>query len=267
MNCLEATLSASTVKTLVYEDRSLWTRASYFCFCTSTAAEGMAAGVSSSARRRRRSFPRARWRFRDQAGGWCRQGSLTRNAAGGGGGGGGRAAGREVAGAAAGRAPATSPPPPPRAAAFRVKDPCRHHPPAWSRNLHRARGKLLRRRRAEPLTPAAMPSAAVLVQKQKYEARVHKLLSSYTKVFTVDADNVASKQFMDIRAGLRTLGAEVLMGKNTLMKRCIRKYVEKTGEEKWPAVADLLVGNIGLCFVKGGLNEAKDKIQEYKVGP
>lgn len=111
-----------------------------------------------------------------------------------------------------------------------------------------------------------MPSATVLVQKQKYEARVHKLLTDYTNVFTVDADNVSSKQFMDIRAGLRPLGAEVLMGKNTLMKRCIRKYVEKTGEEKWLAIADLLVGNIGLCFVKGDLNEAKDKIKEYKVG-
>ena len=38
------------------------------------------------------------------------------------------------------------------------------------------------------------------------------------------------------------------MGKNTLMRRCIRLYVERTGEEKWNALAEKLVGNVGIIF-------------------
>ena len=40
----------------------------------------------------------------------------------------------------------------------------------------------------------------------------------------------------------------VLMGKNTMMKRCIRVYAEEKGEEKWNVLLDYLVGNVGLIF-------------------
>jgi large subunit ribosomal protein LP0 len=40
----------------------------------------------------------------------------------------------------------------------------------------------------------------------------------------------------------------VLMGKNTLMKRCIRLYAERTKEEKWNVLLDYLVGNVGIIF-------------------
>ncbi len=40
----------------------------------------------------------------------------------------------------------------------------------------------------------------------------------------------------------------VLMGKNTLMKRCIKLYVERTKEEKWTVLLDYLVGNVGIIF-------------------
>lgn len=40
----------------------------------------------------------------------------------------------------------------------------------------------------------------------------------------------------------------VLMGKNTLMKRCIRLYAERTQEEKWNVLLDVLVGNVGIIF-------------------
>jgi len=38
------------------------------------------------------------------------------------------------------------------------------------------------------------------------------------------------------------------MGKNTLMKRCIRLYAERTKEEKWNVLLDYLVGNVGIIF-------------------
>ena len=40
------------------------------------------------------------------------------------------------------------------------------------------------------------------------------------------------------------------MGKNTLMKRCIRLYCESEGDEKWTPLLDELVGNVGLIFTK-----------------
>ena len=49
----------------------------------------------------------------------------------------------------------------------------------------------------------------------------------------------------------------VLMGKNTMMKRSIRLYCEKTGDDKWPALLDQLVGNVGLIFTKADLAEVR----------
>ena len=40
------------------------------------------------------------------------------------------------------------------------------------------------------------------------------------------------------------------MGKNTMMKRCIRLYCEETGDEKWTPMLDALVGNVGMIFTK-----------------
>jgi|TARA_B110000003_G_scaffold213563_1_gene212624 large subunit ribosomal protein LP0 len=49
-----------------------------------------------------------------------------------------------------------------------------------------------------------MPSAAQL-KKQGYAERVHKLLDNYDTALLVHADNVGSKQFMDIRAVRRSI--------------------------------------------------------------
>lgn len=40
------------------------------------------------------------------------------------------------------------------------------------------------------------------------------------------------------------------MGKNTMMKRCIRLYVERTGDDKWTPLMEALVGNVGMIFTK-----------------
>lgn len=55
------------------------------------------------------------------------------------------------------------------------------------------------------------------------------------------------------------------MGKNTLMKKCIRNYIEKTGESKWESMLEELVGNVGICFTTAVLTELRDKIAEFKV--
>mmetsp|Transcript_11374 Transcript_11374/g.34184 ORF Transcript_11374/g.34184 Transcript_11374/m.34184 type:complete len:316 (+) Transcript_11374:120-1067(+) len=102
-------------------------------------------------------------------------------------------------------------------------------------------------------------------KKQAYDAKLRGYLEEYEKAFLVHADNVGSKQFMDIRAGLRSNSA-VLMGKNTMMKRSIRIYVEETGDDGWANILPHLVGNVGVVFTKGDLNETRELIESYKVG-
>ena len=65
--------------------------------------------------------------------------------------------------------------------------------------------------------------------------------------------------------GLRDVGDSiVLMGKNTMMKRSIRLYCERTGNETWSNLLDSLVGNVGLIFTKADLAEVS--LQCYAHG-
>ena len=47
-----------------------------------------------------------------------------------------------------------------------------------------------------------MPAAASLKSKQQYNDRFCKLLDSHERAFLVHADNVGSRQFMDIRTAV-----------------------------------------------------------------
>lgn len=49
---------------------------------------------------------------------------------------------------------------------------------------------------------------------------------------------------------IRPMGSQILMGKNTLMKRCIRLYCENKKDDSWGALLPDLVGNIGVLFVR-----------------
>jgi len=108
-----------------------------------------------------------------------------------------------------------------------------------------------------------MPSAAQL-KKQGYAERVHKLLDNYDTALLVHADNVGSKQFMDIRASIRPESV-VLMGKNTLMRKCISNYCAAKGDDTWMILSNKLVGNVGIIFTKGDLLDVRKKIQQFVV--
>lgn len=47
------------------------------------------------------------------------------------------------------------------------------------------------------------------------------------------------------------------MGKNTMMKRSIRLYIEETGNDTWSPILDELVGNVGIVFTKGDLSSVR----------
>lgn len=51
--------------------------------------------------------------------------------------------------------------------------------------------------------------------------------------------------------------SKILMGKNTMMRRSIRLYCERTGNDQWLQLLDHMIGNVGLIFTKGDLNEVR----------
>jgi large subunit ribosomal protein LP0 len=113
-----------------------------------------------------------------------------------------------------------------------------------------------------------MPKIVTRAQKKEaYDKKFCNLLETFDKAFIVHADNVGSKQFQNIRAALRAQGQTViLMGKNTMMKRCLRLYIDRTGNDKWSCLLEVLVGNVGIIFTKTELTDVRDKIGEFRVG-
>jgi len=102
-------------------------------------------------------------------------------------------------------------------------------------------------------------------RKIEYFARAKSLFDEYNKIVVVSANNVGSKQMQQIRIALRGT-AVVLMGKNTMMRKIIREYVEeKGGEHPITALTPLISGNIGLIFTNGDVGTVKDVVQENRV--
>ncbi|CAL9067365.1 unnamed protein product, partial [Musa banksii] len=102
-------------------------------------------------------------------------------------------------------------------------------------------------------------------KKVVYDKKLCSLLDEYSKVLIAVADNVGSNQLQNIRKGLRG-DSIVLMGKNTLIRRCIRIHAEKTGNKNYLNLLPLLIGNVGLIFTKGDLKEVSEEVAKYKVG-
>lgn len=97
--------------------------------------------------------------------------------------------------------------------------------------------------------------------KSNYFIKIEKLFETYSKLFIVEADNVGSKQMQQTRIALRGK-AEVLMGKNTMMRKAIRGQISKypTLEKLLP----LVVGNIGFVFTSEDLTEIRDVLLSNK---
>eukprot|EP00898_Chlorokybus_atmophyticus_P009050 jgi/Chlat1/9146/Chrsp97S08395 len=102
-------------------------------------------------------------------------------------------------------------------------------------------------------------------KKENYDAKLCSLLEEFDKAFLVLADNVGSNQLQAIRSGLRP-DSVVLMGKNTMMRRSIREYINRTGNHLWESVIEMMKGNVGLIFTKGDLAAVRDEVAKYKVG-
>jgi len=93
-------------------------------------------------------------------------------------------------------------------------------------------------------------------RKAEYFDTFKNLLSTYSKLFIVEIDNVGSKQLQDTRATLRGK-AEVLMGKNTMMRKVLKEYVEENPESPVEKLIECCRGNIGFVFTNGDLGDIR----------
>jgi len=99
-------------------------------------------------------------------------------------------------------------------------------------------------------------------RKQTYFGKLIDLINKYSQILIVGADNVGSNHMQAIRKSLRGK-AEILMGKNTMIRKAIKGQLEKN-----PGLETLLHyvrGNVGFVFTSSDLKEIRDLISTNKL--
>lgn len=101
-------------------------------------------------------------------------------------------------------------------------------------------------------------------RKQEYFDRLEGLLESYNRIFLVHVDNVGSNQIQQIRIQLRGK-AELLFGKNTLIRKVFANFLEKNEGHPLEEVLPLIKGNVGFVFTNDDLNDIREVINSNRV--
>jgi len=102
-----------------------------------------------------------------------------------------------------------------------------------------------------------------------YAKNLVELLGNYNKILLVTIDNVGAFNLQKTRQALRDR-AVLLFGKNTLIRKTIRDYVEKceeAGNKESARIEGLLPfikGNVGLAFTNDDLGSVKEIIESFK---
>jgi large subunit ribosomal protein LP0 len=99
-------------------------------------------------------------------------------------------------------------------------------------------------------------------KKVAYFAHLEECLNKYPRAFLVDADFVGSKQISDIRIALRGK-AELVFGKNTMIRRCIRNLTADGSHPEWASIVPYMIGNIGFVFTEGSFEDLEAVVKEY----
>jgi len=107
-----------------------------------------------------------------------------------------------------------------------------------------------------------MPQREISEDKLKYRAKLEKLLETYRNVLICEVDMVGSRQMQQVRQKLRGQ-AVLLMGKNTIIRKVIREYVDKN--PKLAKLINFVYGNVGLVFTNADLADVRKTIVEIKV--
>jgi large subunit ribosomal protein LP0 len=101
-------------------------------------------------------------------------------------------------------------------------------------------------------------------KKANYVTKMEAMLENYTKIFTVNVDNVGSQQMQLTRKQMRGT-AEILMGKNTLIRKVLRGFLEKNKGHPLESFVDEIAGNVGFVFTNADLPKVRDMILANKV--
>jgi len=107
-----------------------------------------------------------------------------------------------------------------------------------------------------------MSGAEKLAKKQLYFSRLIKLLDQYSKILICGADNVGSSQMQKIRKAARGK-AELLMGKNTMIRKAIRGHAQNN--PRLEALLPHIKGNVGFVFTNDDLSSVKKVLEEQRV--
>jgi len=99
-------------------------------------------------------------------------------------------------------------------------------------------------------------------RKYRYRQKLDRCLNEYKNVLLVSVDNVGSRQMQQVRISLRGKG-EVLMGKNTIIRKVIREHLETN--PKLEVLLQAINGNMGFVFTNGDLAEVRKIVLENKV--
>jgi len=102
-------------------------------------------------------------------------------------------------------------------------------------------------------------------KKVAYASRLENLLATLPNVLLISADNVGSQQMHIVRAELRKEGqkAEVLMGKNTMIKFVIRRAAG--AKPSFNKLADAIKLNVGLVFTDCEPKKIREILEKNKV--
>lgn len=118
-----------------------------------------------------------------------------------------------------------------------------------------------------------MPVGAKLERKNAYMEKLIGLVENTPVALIVGVDHVGSKQMQNIRLALRGK-CTILMGKNTMIRKAIRKRMDALLEEDENADVEPLTnlltavnGNMGFIFCQtpDGLDAARNAINEFVV--
>jgi len=101
-------------------------------------------------------------------------------------------------------------------------------------------------------------------KKKEYYARLVTLLNTYGKVFVVKVDNVGSQQLNSTRKAMRGQ-AEILMGKNTLIRKVLKEFLEANPGHFFTSLMPLVAGNVGFVFTNGDLPKIRDFLLANRV--
>ncbi|KAJ2663014.1 ribosomal protein P0 (A0) (L10E) [Coemansia sp. RSA 1200] len=99
-------------------------------------------------------------------------------------------------------------------------------------------------------------------KKAAYFAKLEKYLTTYKSIFIVNVDNVSSQQMHMIRRSLRSQG-EVLMGKNTMVRRALKLLIPQ--HPQLESLTPHVKGNVGFVFTNDDLKEVREKIISNRV--